>query len=366
MLVITIFLVALVVSSTTLRCMLNSRLAIMLLDETSKAHALHSHVTPRMGGIGIVLSALLVWLGWANFVDIESRSTLTLLCLFAVIVFGVSLVDDLRGLSALKRLIFQVCVAATTVYLFDTKMWIAETHSLHGFVLIFVLFCTVIAIVWFVNLYNFLDGANGLAGLMGVVGFASFAYVAHFDLSSAGDMVAIFSVAVSGACAGFLVFNFPHARLFMGDCGSITLGFLAATLGLLGAINQLWPWWFPLLIFSPFIVDASATLAKRVIKRERIWEGHRQHYYQRLILVLGWSHTKTTLAYACLMLCVAVTSLIALDQARSGRGAHPSNWIAPEAILFLAWVVIYVLLLTCLEWRFSEKNKKNSNKNKNV
>ena len=339
--------------------MLKSRLSITLLDKTSKANAMHAHATPRMGGIGLVISALLIWLGWATYFEIESSSTLALICLITTLIFGISLIDDRRGLSAFKRLVFQFCAGATTIFLLDTKIWISEAYFLHGLALFLILFSVVMAIVWFANLYNFMDGINGLAGVMGIIGFASFAYAAYVDLSPTSDKIAVFSAAISGASAGFLYFNFPRARLFMGDCGSVTLGYLAATLGLFGATNQIWPWWFPLLVFSPFIVDASVTLARRIVKREHIWEGHRQHYYHRLILICGWSHTKVALAYAALMLSVSATGLYLLrtDNLFSVAETHQLS-ISTPSILW-GWVVIYGLLLGYLEWRFLiQKQKK--------
>jgi UDP-N-acetylmuramyl pentapeptide phosphotransferase/UDP-N-acetylglucosamine-1-phosphate transferase len=90
----------------------------------------------------------------------------------------------------------------------------------------------------------------------------------------------------------------------MGDAGSIPLGFLAATLGILGARLDVWPGLFPLLVFSPFIVDASVTLARRALRGEKIWQAHRSHYYQRAVL-LGASHRQLALAAYALMLAVA-------------------------------------------------------------
>ena len=87
---------------------------------------------------------------------------------------------------------------------------------------------------------------------------------------------------------GFLVFNFPPARVFLGDAGSVPLGFLAGALGAQGALSGAWPMWFPVLVFSPFIVDATVTIARRVARGERIWIAHRDHYYQRLVLS-GWT-----------------------------------------------------------------------------
>ena len=95
----------------------------------------------------------------------------------------------------------------------------------------------------------------------------------------------------------------------MGDAGSIPLGFLAGGFGLAGWQAGVWPAWFPVLVFSPFIVDASVTLMRRALRRQRIWQAHCEHYYQRLVRS-GWGHRKTALAgYALMLACGAVAFL---------------------------------------------------------
>jgi len=111
------------------------------------------------------------------------------------------------------------------------------------------------------------------------------------------------AASIAAAAAAFLVFNFDPARIFLGDAGSTTLGFLAAGLGLIGWRSGTWPLGVPLLVFSPFIVDASVTLAKRMARGEKFWQAHRSHYYQRLVLS-GWSHRKTAVAeYGVMIVC---------------------------------------------------------------
>ena len=108
---------------------------------------------------------------------------------------------------------------------------------------------------------------------------------------------------VAMTALGFLFHNFPPARIFMGDVGSIPLGFTSGTLMLLGLRDGLFDFWVPILIFSPFILDATATVFRRAWQRQRIWEAHREHYYQRLVLS-GWSHRQTVLAeYGVMALC---------------------------------------------------------------
>jgi UDP-N-acetylmuramyl pentapeptide phosphotransferase/UDP-N-acetylglucosamine-1-phosphate transferase len=107
----------------------------------------------------------------------------------------------------------------------------------------------------------------------------------------------------SAAAAGFLVHNFPPAKIFMGDVGSVATGFLVAALIVLGCRDGVFDLWVPLIAFSPFVLDATVTLARRMLRYEYVWEAHRDHYYQRLVLS-GWGHRRTVLAeYGVMMLC---------------------------------------------------------------
>jgi UDP-N-acetylmuramyl pentapeptide phosphotransferase/UDP-N-acetylglucosamine-1-phosphate transferase len=153
-----------------------------------------------------------------------------------------------------------------------------------------------------------MDGSDGLAGGMTAIGFSAYAIAAWL-----GGMIglSLLSFSIATAAAGFLIFNFPPARIFMGDVGSIPLGFLAGAIGATGWQQGLWPFWFPVMAFAPFIVDASVTLMRRLLRGQRVWQAHRQHYYQRLILS-GWSHRKTAASEYALMLACSSAGLLCL------------------------------------------------------
>jgi UDP-N-acetylmuramyl pentapeptide phosphotransferase/UDP-N-acetylglucosamine-1-phosphate transferase len=140
--------------------------------------------------------------------------------------------------------------------------------------------------------------------------------------------------ALSGAALGFLLFNFDPARVFLGDAGSIPLGFLAGGLGLLGVVKGVWPWWFPLLAFSPFVVDATATLLRRMARREKFWTAHREHYYQRLVR-MGWSHRRLALVEYTLMAACGASALALLHADFGLQMAGLSLWAAAYAGLML-------------------------------
>jgi hypothetical protein len=142
-----------------------------------------------------------------------------------------------------------------------------------------------------------MDGSDGLAGGMAIFAFTTFGAVA----STAGVApLALWSIAVAGAVAGFLFFNLNPAVVFLGDAGSISLGFLAGVFGIWGWAAGAWPLWLPFLVGAPFVLDATVTLLRRVWRREPFWRAHREHYYQRLIR-MGWTHRRTALLEYVLM-----------------------------------------------------------------
>jgi len=198
-----------------------------------------------------------------------------------------------------------------------------------------------LALTWMMNLYNFMDGSNGLAGGMALFGFGAYAIAA-----AAGQDVhlAILSASVMAASFAFLLFNFHPARIFLGDGGSIPLGFLAGIMGLLGWQRDVWPFWFPLFVFSPFIVDASVTLIKRILRREKLWQAHRSHYYQRLIQ-MGWSHRKTAIAEYCLMISVGGSAIYLARQP-----------ISTALLTFVAWLIIYFTIMRIIDRAWTERS----------
>lgn len=161
-------------------------------------------------------------------------------------------------------------------------------------------------IMWITNLYNFMDGMDGFAGGMTVIGFG---FLAYFGWRGGHQIILVTSMFVASSAAGFLFHNFPPAKIFLGDIGSISFGFLAASILVLGIRDELFDIWVALLIFSPFIVDATVTLLTRLARREKVWRAHRGHYYQRLVIA-GWSHRKTVLIEYALMLAAGFSALL--------------------------------------------------------
>jgi UDP-N-acetylmuramyl pentapeptide phosphotransferase/UDP-N-acetylglucosamine-1-phosphate transferase len=248
------------------------------------ARSLHAHPVPRTGGVAIWTGWLVAWAA----VPVSWHWVAP----FAL-VMSVSLIDDVLPLSAAVRLVTHAVAALAGAALFLDAGWALLAFDS-------------LVIVWMANLYNFMDGADGLAGSMGLFGFG--AYAAAAALAQRPE-VAVLCAALALACAGFLVFNLPPARLFMGDVGAVTLGFLAGLFGLEGISEEIWPWWFPPLVFGPFILDATVTLLRRIRRGAPLASAHRDHFYQRAILIDG-AHGRTVLTYVgwmagCVILALA-------------------------------------------------------------
>ncbi|MGC3962311.1 MAG: glycosyltransferase family 4 protein [Rhodocyclaceae bacterium] len=305
---------AFLLSALVVGTLLRTGLAWRIATDHPNARSMHSRVTPRVGGLG-VMAALLLAVALAP-ADLPTRALGGLaLCLCAM-----SLVDDRRGLPV--RLRFGAhCLAAFLA------VWVTGAYHVGwGWALVAGLAC-----VWMTNLYNFMDGSDGMAGGMALFGFGALAIAASSN--GIGTMAAMTAL----GALGFLCFNWHPARVFMGDCGSVPLGFLAAALGIHGMSGGVWPWWFAPWVFSPFIVDATVTLLRRGLRGERVWQAHREHYYQRAIR-MGAGHARVAAGWYAAMLVAAVTALCALRQG-SGKLA-----LALAGIVAAAFVIVALMI----------------------
>lgn len=295
-----------------------SRLAARLADHPNE-RSLHVTPTPRVGGLGVLAGAIPVAL-----LQSSSETRVVIACALALAV--ISALDDVRSLPIEVRLTAHLAAATVALLALAAPAATPAWSGLH-------VAAGVLAVAWMTNLFNFMDGADGLAGGMAIIGFGAFAIAAGQAHSPA---LAWTAAAIASACCGLLLFNFPPARVFLGDAGSIPLGFFAGALGVLGIVEGAWPVWFPLLVFSPFIVDATFTVARRALSGRTFWRAHREHLYQRLALA-GWPRRRLTLAAYALMAAAATSALLALRQGEEVRCA-----------IILGWLVVYALLVACI------------------
>ncbi len=269
--------------------------------------SLHAVPVPRTGGLAIMAGAATA----LAFVAGREQALLLVALALAAVSFG----DDLFGLPTLVRFAAHIAAAVAALLVSAPDPGVAWVLPL------------LLGIAWFTNFYNFMDGSDGLAGGMTVIGFGACAIAA----SLAGHAwLPVVSVSIASAAAAFLLFNFHPAKIFMGDAGSIPLGFLAGSLGIAGWQADCWPLWFPVLVFSPFAADATFTLLKRLFRREKVWQAHREHYYQRVVR-MGFGHRGTALAGYALMAACAAAALAA-------REASPEVQAATLAAATIAYL----------------------------
>ena len=293
------------------------RASARLPHAAPSARSLHVRPTPRVGGLAI----------WAGFVPaaLLSPSALpggsTWAYAFAGITL-VSLADDWRGVPPIVRLAVHFAAAIAV------SVAVVAPGSDAGPAEAVLIGALALAIVWSANLFNFMDGSDGLAGTAALCGFAACGAATAVAGGSSGDCFAL-----CGAILPFLVVNAPPARTFMGDVGSVPLGFLAGAFGIAGVQGGTWPAWFPLLVFLPLIADATATLAWRYFRGERVSEPHRSHYYQRLNR-LGAGHRGTLALYGALSIAVALTALAVLVFGPAYGWSALFAWIALLAGIF--------------------------------
>ncbi|MWV18085.1 glycosyl transferase [Pseudomonas sp. L-22-4S-12] len=254
----------------------------------------HTQPTPRGGGLAIVLAFSLA-LPWASWMGALSMVHLWALVGAGWLVALAGFVDDHLSLGALWRLLAHFVAAIwALVFLGGAPdllvLGVAVDLGWIGFAL------AVLYLVWLLNLYNFMDGIDGLAGIEALtVGLGAALLYAWLGLWDA----LLLPVALALAAGGFLVWNFPPARIFMGDAGSGYLGLIIGMLSLQAALidpGLLWVW---LILLGVFIVDATLTLGRRLARGERIYEAHRSHAYQHAARHYG-RHLPVTLAVAAI------------------------------------------------------------------
>jgi UDP-N-acetylmuramyl pentapeptide phosphotransferase/UDP-N-acetylglucosamine-1-phosphate transferase len=263
-----------------------------------------SHAAPvvRGGGIGLLTGLLPSWVVASVLPGgVASATYLTLLAAAAALA-TISFLDDRKSLPAAPRLAAQL-VAVTAVLaqlpagdlVFQGLLPPLADHLLAG-----------LAWLWFINLFNFMDGIDGISGVEAVaigLGAALAAWLAGtYQEIGCG-------LALAGAAAGFLVWNWHPARIFLGDVGSIPLGLVSGWLLLRLAIDGAWA---PALILpSYYLADATLTLAKRLARGEKIWQAHRSHFYQRAVQA-GLRHDQVARRVAETNVMLILLSYVAL------------------------------------------------------
>jgi glycosyltransferase WbpL len=330
-----------VVSALLTRGMRHLALSRGLLDVPNERSS-HTQPTPRGGGVAIVATATACFVVLAVLRRLDAALFAALAGSLPVAVIG--FMDDRRALRPAVRLAAHTAAAAWAV------AWIGGLPELRlgdhvislgaaGFVL------AVLSIVWAMNLFNFMDGVDAIAASEAT--FISWAGALLGSMSRVSSQVTWAAVLLGAACLGFLRWNWPPARIFMGDVGSGYLGYVIAVLAL--AVTRespvaLWAW---LILGGVFFVDATATLLRRLLRGERVYEAHRSHAYQWLARRWG-SHRRVTVA-------VMMLNLIWLLPCAFLVTLHPDHAVA---IVVVALVPLVALAFAAGSGRRENANSK--------
>ena len=287
------------------------------------ARSSHAHPTPRGGGIAVMAVILFGWLA----LGLAEITPLRLIWPLLGLSFGLALVswaDDLRGLSPLLRFAAQlaaVSVALSTVPLGPhfpgpLPLWLAIGSA-------------ALAWLWFVNLFNFMDGIDTIAGVetVTIAGGTAVVAAALGLLDGSSWLAAV----VAGAALGFLVWNRPPARIFLGDVGSVPLGFLLAWLLLSLAAHGAWA--AALILPSYFLADATLTLLRRALRGEKPWHAHREHFYQQAVQK-GAGHGRVSVSVAVANLALFACALASLHSLSAAIAALAASLVI---VLVLLW-----------------------------
>lgn len=270
----------------------------------------HSEPTPRGGGLAIAI-ATLGGGGVLAALGVVSRELAFAFVGGGALIAAIGWLDDHQSIRARVRLVVHLLAALWAV------AWVGAPRAVDVGVGVIPLgplgaVLAVLGIVWFTNLFNFMDGIDGLAGGEALVaGLAGGALL--LARGAAGPAGLAFLIA--GASAGFLVWNWAPARIFMGDVGSGLLGYLFAVLAIASDGAGAVPLLVWILLCGVFVFDATVTLARRVLRGERVQDAHRDHAYQRLLAV-GWGHARVS---GSVLVLDAVLALLALTAVKEPR-----------------------------------------------
>ena len=298
------------------------------------ARSLHTQPTPRGGGLGIVIG---VFIGaWSLFIcRILSMSfrEIAALSLGGGIVALVGWLDDIRRIPYQIRLVVQAICSVIILIAIGRfpAITIPFASDIHLY-LIGIPF----ALLWIMgltNAYNFMDGIDGIAGGQAVI--AGFGWTI-IGFMSGQSFIGLIGVLITASSLGFLLHNWPPARIFMGDVGSAFIGFTLAVIPILAARRDPRFMVVGVLLVWPFVFDTSFTLVRRFVNKENIFVAHRSHIYQRLV-ISGYSHRFVTLLYMGLALIGTVIALL---------------WHKSAPFVNVVVVLLPVMLFVGL-WRFT-------------
>lgn len=276
---------------------------INALDKPDHKRKVHNKIMPRLGGLAIFCSFLI---GYMLFAPKTTQMLAILIGGFVIILVGI--IDDIKSIPPIPKFIGQVVGAAIVVFYGNITFGDMIIFGIHFKFGIFAYPLAVLFIVAIINAINFADGLDGLASGTSTIYFATISIIGNI-INQLGGLDVILCLIMAGACLGFLIYNFYPATIYLGDSGSMFLGFIIAVVALLGfktaTITSLI---IPLLILFVPIIDTVLAMMRRTIKGESIGHADRQHLHHQLLKRTKSTKKSVLIMYAinALFACVSV------------------------------------------------------------
>jgi UDP-N-acetylmuramyl pentapeptide phosphotransferase/UDP-N-acetylglucosamine-1-phosphate transferase len=323
--IISVFVLVLVLTVAATGLLLPQLRRRAILDRPNERSS-HDAPTPRGGGLAVVGVLLLSFL--AIFAGHAAEGGLLAVVAAAAVLAAVSWRDDLAGLSPALRLVVQALAVAAGLAVLPGAGEVFQGLLPRWLDLL----VSGLLWLWFVNLYNFMDGIDGITGVeTGCVG-AGIALTAFLFPGAGAAGASLLGAAVAGAGFGFLAWNWHKAKIFLGDVGSVPLGYLIGWLLLSLATTTFWATALVLPLY--YLADATWTLLRRLARGERIWQAHREHAYQRAVQ-RGLSHAAVAQRILLGDLVLVATAILASDE-----------WFVPSLAIAAATVALLIFALT--------------------
>jgi len=351
------FLVSLAVSAAVYP--LVKRLAFFsnALSVPSKDRHVHSKPIPLLGGlsiiIGFIVSIILNYLFNKSFV--ADRELIGLMSgLLIIIVMGI--LDDILELKPLYKLLFQIAAAVAAILISGSRIeFLTNPNTLTSLILLNPIVSFLMTLFWIValtNAFNIIDGLDGLAAGIGTISALTLLAVSLLrpDAELLGSYAGIITAALAGACLGFLPVNFNPAKIFMGESGSAFIGFTLAVVSMQGTLKSYTALsiFIPVIAFGLPILDTFLAFSRRIIKRQPISQGDRQHIHHKLIDDIGFSQ-KTTV----IILYVASILLGLLSVLLAGTGMKNIG------ILLISLAIVAIIVIAFIYRPSSKSQDKN-------
>ena len=324
-------------------------LHINAMDEPN-ARKIHKVPMPRLGGLAIFLAFLL---GYMLYGEISTQMLSILIGSFLLILVGI--VDDIHSVKARYKLIVQIVAAAIVVLYGDLSF---TELSVFGYNIYFNDFfgslLSIIFIVAITNAINLIDGLDGLAAGISSIYFLTIAIIA-FILNRIGGLDVIISLIMLGSTLGFLFHNFPPAKIFMGDTGSLFLGFMISIIALLGyKVTTFTSLIVPIIILAIPIFDTVFAILRRLLKGQNIGVADKEHFHHQL-LKMKYSPTKSILIIYAIDIAFAAVSIFYI---------LGDNQIAIAIYVVLMILLLFVILNTDILFEHKKKGEISRNKKK--